>query len=92
MDNKKFTGWQDRIKIDLNDPSEVEYFHSKHSLFSHQEIKDAIKTAGPYRQKVHDYLNERTKFKTFPGAGLVGGMTSSLFGYYMQKNKTETKK
>lgn len=94
MDNKNFTGWQDRIKIDLNDPSEVEYFHSKHSHFSHQEIKDAIKEFGPYRQRVHDYLNEKTKFKSFPffnGTGLAGLRNSSLFRYN-QKNKTETKK
>ena len=94
MDNKKFIGWQDRIQVDLNDHSEVEYFHSKHSLFSHQEIKDAIKIAGPFRQKVHDYLNERMKFKAFQhrAAGLFGGMgMSSLFNFVPQK-KVETKK
>lgn len=29
-DNKSYTGKQDRIRVDSNDPSEVEYLHSQY--------------------------------------------------------------
>ena len=94
MDNKKFIGWQDRIRVDLNDTSEVEYFHSKHLQFSHQEIKEAIKIAGPFRQKIHDYLTSKTKFKPllFNSLGVLGITTSSLLTGPKKKIKIRVKK
>lgn len=59
-DSKKFTGWQDHIRVDGNDPSEVEYFHQQHRLFSHEEITAAIKAAGPYRKDIEEYLKKNT--------------------------------
>ena len=55
-DDKKNTGRQDDIRVDLNDPSEVEYLHTKFPKKSHEEIVQAIKSAGPMREKIIQYL------------------------------------
>lgn len=59
MDNKKNTGKQDDIRVDANDPSEVEYLHSRHPNMSHQQIKDAIEKYGPMRKDIEDHLGKR---------------------------------
>jgi hypothetical protein len=51
-DDKKNTGKQDDIRVDANDPSEVEYLHSKFPHKTHQQIKDAIKAHGPMRADI----------------------------------------
>jgi len=56
-DNKNNTGQQDRIRVDANDASEVEYLHRQFPNKSHQEIKDAIKTKGPLRADIEAYLS-----------------------------------
>jgi len=56
-DSKQTTGLQDRIRVDLNDPSEVEYLHSQYPNKTHQEIKDAIKKYGPFRAEITKHLN-----------------------------------
>ena len=56
-DSKKNTGIQDDIRVDINDPSEVEYLHSKYPNKTHQEIKDAIKAKGPLRKDIEAYLD-----------------------------------
>jgi hypothetical protein len=55
-DNKTNTGQQDRIRVDANDPSEVEYLHSQFPEKTHQQIKDAIKEKGPLRKDIEAYL------------------------------------
>jgi len=42
-DNKDQRGQQDRIRVDSNDPSEVEYLHKQYPGMSHQQIVDAIR-------------------------------------------------
>lgn len=56
-DNKQNTGKQDDIRIDSNDPSEVEYLHRKFPNKTHDEIKKAIKEKGPIRKDVETYLS-----------------------------------
>ncbi len=55
-DNKKNVGTQDDNRVDANDPSEVEYLHQQFSSKSHEEIKEAIKAAGPLRKDIVKYL------------------------------------
>jgi hypothetical protein len=57
-DNKTNVGKQDDIRVDLNDPSEVEYLHRQYPNKTHQEIKDAIKAKGPLRKDIVSYLNK----------------------------------
>jgi hypothetical protein len=57
-DNKKSQGTQDDIRVDANDPSEVEYLHRQFPEKTHQEIKDAIKAKGPLRKNIEDYLRK----------------------------------
>jgi len=56
-DNKQNTGKQDNIRVDLNDPSEVEYLHQQYKNKTHEEIKEAIKAAGPLRKDIEEYLS-----------------------------------
>ena len=55
-DDKSKQGYQDDIMVDINDPSEVEYLHSKFPDKFHSQIIDAIKVAGPTREKIIRYL------------------------------------
>lgn len=57
-DNKKNTDGRDDVKVDLNDPSEVEYLHSQHPKNTHEEIKEAIKKYGPYRKNIEENLKK----------------------------------
>ena len=56
-DDKSKTGQQDRILVDVNDPSEVEYLHQQFPDFTHSEIIDAIKSNGPLRKDVVKHLS-----------------------------------
>ena len=58
-DNKSNTGLQDRIRVDANDPSEIEYLHSQYPALTHAQIKDAVKAAGPLRADIIAYLNKK---------------------------------
>ena len=60
-DNKNSVGKQDRVRVDSKDPSEVEYLHSKYPNLSHQEVLDAVKTAGPLRVDIEKYLDGKRK-------------------------------
>jgi hypothetical protein len=57
-DNKNQTSQQDRIRVDANDPSEVEYLHRQFPAMTHQQIVDAIQKAGPLRADIIAYLNK----------------------------------
>jgi hypothetical protein len=58
-DNKKNVGKQDDIRVDSNDQSEVEYLHRQFPNKSHEEIKEAIKAAGPLRADIVAYLERK---------------------------------
>ena len=57
-DDKNKTGKQDNIRVDLNDPSEVEYLHSKFPQKTHEAIKTAIREKGPIRKDIEEYLRK----------------------------------
>ncbi len=57
-DDKKNVGKQDDIRVDSNDPSEVEYLHKQYPNKSHEEIKAAIKAHGPLRKDIEAFLNK----------------------------------
>ena len=61
MDNKKTTGKQDNIRVEKNDPSEVEYLHSKHPEMTHQQIVDAVEKYGPMRADIESHLKSGRK-------------------------------
>lgn len=58
-DNKTTRGTQDRIRVDLNDPSEVEYLHQQFPDKTHEQIKEAIKAKGPMREDIVEYLKSQ---------------------------------
>ncbi len=55
-DNKANISRQDRIRVDANDPNEVEYLHEQFPDYTHSEILEAIKENGPFRENVTAYL------------------------------------
>lgn len=55
-DNKQNIGKQDDIRVDINDLSEVEYLHRQFPDKTHEQIKAAIKQAGPIRADIVKYL------------------------------------
>lgn len=58
-DDKKNVGKQDDIRVDANDPSEVEYLHQQFPNKTHQEIKEAVVQAGPMRADIIAYLQKK---------------------------------
>lgn len=56
-DSKSNVGKQDRIRIDSNDRSEVEYVHQQYPHLSHEQVLEAIRSKGPYREDVIKYLD-----------------------------------
>ena len=52
-DDKKNTGKQDDLRVDVNDANEVEYVHSKFPGYSHEEIAERL-SISPHT--VHKYL------------------------------------
>jgi len=57
-DNKQNVGKQDDIRVDINDPSEVEYLHQQFPNKTHEQIKEAIKAKGPFRKDIIAYLQK----------------------------------
>lgn len=55
-DNKGNVGQQDRIRVDVNDPGEVEYLHRQFPEYSHEDIRNAIESKGPLREDIVSYL------------------------------------
>jgi hypothetical protein len=55
-DDKTKQGKQDDRNVDVNDPNEVEYLHRQFPDKVHSQIVDAIKVAGPAREKIIRYL------------------------------------
>jgi hypothetical protein len=55
-DDKTKKSKGDDIRVDINDPNEVEYLHRQFPGKEHSEIVEAIKAAGPYREKIVLYL------------------------------------
>ena len=61
MDNKKMTDKGDSSKIDINDPSEVEFVHQQFPALEHAQIVKAIRVKGPSKTAVVGYLE--TKYR-----------------------------
>lgn len=59
-DDKTKKSKADDIRVDINDPNEVEYLHRQFPKKEHSEIVDAIKAAGPYREKIIRYLEGKS--------------------------------
>lgn len=57
-DNKSMQGKRDALRVDSSDPSEVEYLHQQFPSKTHQQIKDAIKAAGPMREDIVKQLKK----------------------------------
>ena len=57
-DNKNQQGKQDDLRVDANDPNEVEYLHRKFPAKSHEEIRKAIKEKGPLRKDIEAWLQK----------------------------------
>ncbi|PWT96776.1 MAG: hypothetical protein C5B52_15130 [Bacteroidetes bacterium] len=51
-DDKKNKGKQDDLRVDFNDPSEVEYLHRQFPNKTHEEIRRAILKYGPLREEI----------------------------------------
>ena len=61
MDDKTNRGnKQDAIRVDANDPSEVEYLHSQHPDKTHQEVLAAVKKYGPMRNDIEAHLGRKS--------------------------------
>lgn len=58
-DNKNVRDGRDNAKIDINDPSEVEYVHRQFPNLAHDQIIEAIKQKGPSREDVMNYLKTK---------------------------------
>ena len=54
--NNIIRGQRDRRRIDVNDPTDVEYVHYQFPWLSHKEIKEIIKKHGPDRHAVEAVL------------------------------------
>ena len=57
-DNKKLKGIQDRIRINVNEPYEVEYWTKKFKV-SPQQLRGAVRVVGVSVQRVSEYLNAK---------------------------------
>lgn len=55
-DSKSNVGQQDRIRVDANDPSEVEYLHRQFPKLKHEQVLEAVKSKGPLREDIVKYL------------------------------------
>ncbi|SIT30348.1 Protein of unknown function [Filimonas lacunae] len=60
-DSKVNIGKQDRLRVDSKDRSEVEYLHMQFPWLQHKQIKDAIKSVGPFRKNIERYLSDIRK-------------------------------
>ena len=56
-DNKNAKDMKDRMRVDANDPSEVEYVHSKYPHLQHQQVLEAVKSKGPLRADIEKFLD-----------------------------------
>ena len=59
-DNKQHNDSRDNSKVDLQDPSEVEYVHSKYPHMQHSQVVDAIEKHGPSRADIYAHLDRLT--------------------------------
>ena len=57
-DNKKHTGRADRVRVDPDDPGEVQYLRRKYPMLTRLAVKKAIIVHGPYRKRVVAVLDK----------------------------------
>ncbi len=60
-DDKKNTDGRDDAQVDKNDPSEVEQVHKNFPGLSHDQVKEAIEKAGPWRKDIYEYIKKHHK-------------------------------
>jgi len=58
-DDKSKVGGQDRARVALDQPYEVEDFHQKHKHLSHQQAVDIIREAKGDRKKADQLAEQR---------------------------------
>ena len=58
-DNKSVNTQQDRIRVDKNDASEVEYVHQQFPELEHEQVVAGIEAAGPFRKDIMEYLKKK---------------------------------
>jgi hypothetical protein len=58
-DNKTNVGTQDDVRVDKNDPSEIQFIQRKFPNKSAEEIRQAIEAAGPMRRDIEEYLGTK---------------------------------
>jgi len=58
-DDKTNRGRPDKLRVDINDKSEVEYLHQQFPNKSHEEVVDAIRRYGPMREDIEKELRGR---------------------------------
>jgi hypothetical protein len=60
-DNKTKTGRADRDKVNAMEAYEVEYLHQQYPKLSHQQVRGAVRAAGPERKNIISYLEKKGK-------------------------------
>jgi len=58
-DNKNKVGGQDRARVALDQPYEVEDFHQKHSHLTHEQAVEIIRETGGNRKKADEIAEQR---------------------------------
>lgn len=53
---KRYKKRRSDIWVNRNDPAEIAFFQKKYPHKTQQQIKDAIKAAGPLRKDIESYL------------------------------------
>jgi hypothetical protein len=57
-DNKKIKGIQDKVRINVNEPYEVEYWTKKFKV-SPQQLRGAVRAVGVSVKRVSEYLKAK---------------------------------
>ena len=59
MDNKQQTGKADDMRINVNEPYELQYWSEKYNV-SRDALRKAVDAVGPIAKDVEAYLNNNT--------------------------------
>ena len=59
MDNTGINDRRNTIRVNKNQPQEVEYVHQQFPDIKHEAIPGAIEKAGPMREDIMNYLNRQ---------------------------------
>lgn len=59
--NKAKTSKADRDKVSAMEAYEVEYLHQQYPNLSQQQVRGAVRAAGPQRKNIISYLEKKGK-------------------------------